>query len=73
MTVKCVQLENTVLNNPLLRLVIVIKASTAQQTSQMESQVCVLAPMDQYRNPAPREHSLMRQEGSLLRIVKSAL
>ena len=73
MTVQCVRLENTVLKNPSLRLVIVIKASTAQQTSQMESQACVLVPMDQYRNPAPREHSSMRQEGGLLRIVKSAL
>lgn len=73
MTVQCVLLENTVLNNPSLRLVTVIKASIAQQTSQMEFQACVLAPMDQYRNPAPREHSLMRWEGGLLRIVKSAL
>lgn len=57
MTVQCVLLENTVLSNPSLRLVTVIKASTAQQTLQMEFQACVLAPMDQYRNPAPREHS----------------
>ena len=73
MTVQCVLLENTVLKNPSVRLVTVIKASTALQTSQMESQACVSAPMDQYRNPAPREHFLMRQEGDLLRIVKSAL
>ena len=73
MTVQCVQLENIVLSNPSLSLVTVIKASTAQQTSQMECQACVLVPMDQYKSPAPREHSSMRQEGGLLRIVKSAL
>ena len=73
MTVQCVLLENTALNNPPLSLVTVIKASTAQQTSQMESQACVLAPMAQYRNPAPRERSVTRWEGGLLRIVKNAL
>lgn len=73
MTVQCALLENIALNNPSLRQATVVEASIVQQTSQMESQACVLAPTVQYRNPVPRELFLMRQEGGLWRIVKSAL
>ena len=73
MTVQCVPLENTVLNNPSLRQVTVVQASTVQQTSLMESQACALAPMVQYRNPVLKELSLMRLEDVLWGIVKSVL
>lgn len=73
MTVECVLLENTVLNNPSLRQATVVQASTVQQTSLMESPACALAPMVQYRNPVLRERTLMRLEDVLWRIVKSVL
>ena len=71
--VECVLQGSIALKNPSMRQVTVVLASIVQPTSQMESQVCVLAHMAPYRNLVQRVLSLMSQEEGLWRIVLSVL
>ena len=71
--VECVLQGSIALKNPSMRQVTVVLASIVQPTSQMESQVCVLALMVLYRNLVQRVLSVLSQEEGLWRIVLSVL
>ena len=71
--VECVLQGSIALKNPSMRQVTVVLASIVQPTSQMESQVCVLALMVPYRNLVQRVLSVLSQEEGLWRTVLSVL
>lgn len=73
MTVPCVLLGNTVWRSPFMRQVTAALDITVPPTSLMVSPACVLVPMAQNKFAAPREHTLMKQEGGLRQTVVNVL